>query len=266
MRRHPHDIHGRRRAPRDGQIMAKGKRSKGKGKRRERTGQPARSEAKSPRTETKSTRTETKGTRDAPPRRRRLPDWPLLALALAGMALSGYLALTGLLGAQPAYCTEGSACDIVQASRWGTLLGMPTALWGFGLYAVLGYIAWRVRDPRHHWQWAWLLALVGLAYSVYLTAVSVLVLEATCAYCLASLALLAAIFAVLTVRKPAPLPGFSWPVWGGQAAALAAVLVVGLHLHYSGVFDPAAGPEDPYLKALTRHLDETGAVFYGAYW
>ena len=37
-----------------------------------------------------------------------------------------------------------------------------------------------------------------------------------------------------------------------------------VHLHYQGVFDPAAGPEDPRLRALAEHLTEAGARFYGA--
>ena len=39
-----------------------------------------------------------------------------------------------------------------------------------------------------------------------------------------------------------------------------------LHLHFSGVFHAAAGPEDPYLKALAIHLTEVGTKFYGASW
>jgi thiol-disulfide isomerase/thioredoxin len=48
--------------------------------------------------------------------------------------------------------------------------------------------------------------------------------------------------------------------------AIAGAVVLGLHLHFSGLFDPAAGPEDPYLKALATHLKDKGALFYGAYW
>lgn len=199
-------------------------------------------------------------------KRRKGPNWPLLALAAAGMALTGYLSLTAWLGTSPAYCAEGSACDIVQNSRWGTLLGLPTAFWGFLAYTALGYVAWRVRDPMRHWQLAWGLALLGLAFSVYLTVISVVVIQATCTYCLASLALLAAIFAVVAFQRPQGLPDFSWPVWAGQTGLVALVLVGALHLHYSGLFSPAAGPEDPYLKGLAQHLTETGAVFYGAYW
>jgi len=37
-------------------------------------------------------------------------------------------------------------------------------------------------------------------------------------------------------------------------------------MHYSGVFDPAAGPEDPYLRGLAEHLSKEKAVIYGAFW
>ncbi|MCP4401383.1 MAG: Vitamin K epoxide reductase, partial [bacterium] len=54
------------------------------------------------------------------------PNWPLTALAIAGMVLTAYLVLTSWLGQTPLYCNEGSSCDIVQQSRWGTFLTLPT--------------------------------------------------------------------------------------------------------------------------------------------
>jgi hypothetical protein len=44
------------------------------------------------------------------------------------------------------------------------------------------------------------------------------------------------------------------------------VIVGSMHLHYSGVFDSAAGPEDPYLRGLAEHLSREKAIFYGASW
>jgi uncharacterized membrane protein len=199
-------------------------------------------------------------------KRRSLPNRPLLALALLGMALAGYLSVTAWLKTTPAYCTEGSGCDLVQNSRWGSLLGLPIAFWGFLAYAALGHIAWRVRNPEWHWKLSWLIAFAGLGISVYLTAISLFVIRATCYYCLTSLGLLAVIFAVVTLQRPAGLPKFSWLSWAGQTGLVVAIVVAGLHLHYSGLFDSGAGPEDPYLRGLAEHLTRTGAVFYGAYW
>ena len=83
-----------------------------------------------------------------------------------------------------------------------------------------------------------------------------------CMYCMASLALVTAIY-LMTWRADG-LPGLSRWRFGSSAAAL--VVVALLVLHYSGAFDPAAGPEDPYVRALAEYLVEIDAKFYGAYW
>ena len=199
-------------------------------------------------------------------RNRKLPNWPLLGLALLGMALTGYLSYAAWFGEHPLYCGAGSTCDLVQSSRWSVLLGLPIAFWGFLTYLVLAQVAYRVKRAETHWQFAWIVSLSGLGVSLYLTGVSVFALEATCIYCLASLGLMAAILVVVIGQQPEHLTGFRWLSWLAQTGGLALVLPVVLQLHYSGVFDPAAGPEDPYLKALSLHLTTVGAEFYGAYW
>ncbi len=199
-------------------------------------------------------------------RPRELPNLPLTALAGAGMVLTGYLVLTSWLGKNPLYCAAGSTCDIVQQSRWGTFFMLPTALWGFLTYSVLVFIGLRVRDAGRHWKSAWAVSLTGLSYSIYLTAISLFVIEAACIYCLASLVIMAAVFGVVFNQRPSDLPDFSFASWAGETIIIALVIVGGIHLHYSGVFDPAAGPEDPYLKGLAQHLSEEDAVLYGTYW
>ena len=194
-----------------------------------------------------------------------LDNW-LLGLAGLGVLLTGYLTLVAWLGEHPAYCGADSECDIVQSSRWSTLLGMPMALWGLLTYALLAGLAWRVRSRASAWRTALLVACVGAGVSWFLTLVSVFRIEATCGYCLASFALMNALLALVLLRRPSRLPEHAWrkalPLPMGAAIAL----VLGLHLHFSGIFDPAAGPEDPYLKALATHLHDSGARFYGAYW
>ena len=91
-------------------------------------------------------------------------------------------------------------------------------------------------------------------------------IESACAYCLASFALMTAIFGVVTFQRPTDLPKFNFAPFARQTVIIALVIVGGMHLHYSGVFDRAAGPEDPYLKGLAEHLTQKGALFYGAYW
>ncbi len=190
----------------------------------------------------------------------------LLALAIAGIALTAYLTATAWLDEGPAFCSAGSGCDLVQSSRWSTFLGLPMALWGLLTYALLARGLWRLRTRASAWRWCTVLAFLGAAVSWYLTLVSVLAIEATCAWCLASFALINAILLLLLVRRPAHLPEHAWGRALPAPLGIAAAVVLGMHLHFSGVFDPAAGPEDPYLKALAVHLTDSGARFYGAYW
>ncbi|MDH4175007.1 MAG: vitamin K epoxide reductase family protein, partial [Betaproteobacteria bacterium] len=108
-----------------------------------------------------------------------LDNW-LLGLALAGIALTAYLTAIAWFGARPAFCGADSDCDLVQQSRWATLLGMPIALWGLLTYALLARLLWRLRTHAGAWRQALTIASIGAAVSWYLTAVSVLVIEATC--------------------------------------------------------------------------------------
>lgn len=197
--------------------------------------------------------------------RRTGPNWMLLGLSAIGMALAGYLTWTESAGSQLKGCTEGSGCDVVLHSVWGTLLGTPTAQWGLLAYATLAGIALFIKGQRLHWTLGWTVAFFGVCYSAYLTTVSLTILGATCPYCLSSFALMTAIFAVITWQKP-DMPVFSWPVWGGTRVAVAAVLIGLLHLNYTGVIGAPPEVEDPTLRALAIHIANSGARMYGASW
>ena len=73
-------------------------------------------------------------------------------MALAGVALTGYLSYSHWADGALLYCTQGSACALVQSSRWSTLLGVPTAFWGFLTYCALAIIAATVKAPVRHWR------------------------------------------------------------------------------------------------------------------
>jgi uncharacterized membrane protein/glutaredoxin len=199
-----------------------------------------------------------------PPMREK-PNWPLLALSVVGMALSGYLAWTGLKGELVKGCDVGSACDIVLSSPWATLLGMPTALWGFGAYLLLAAISFIQREDRH-WQYAWIVSLFGILYSAYLTTVSMTIIGAACPYCLTSLGLMTAIFILVTRQRPQALLDFSWSGWLMRTALPAFAVIVLLHLNYTGVIGQVPAPDDPVARALADHLRSWGVRFYGASW
>jgi uncharacterized membrane protein len=194
-----------------------------------------------------------------------LDNW-LIALVAAGIALTAYLTFIAWFGEHPAFCGAGSECDIVQQSRWSTFLGAPMAFWGLLTYALLARQLWRLRTRPSAWRTALLLAAVGAAVSWYLTAVSVFAIEATCGYCLASFGVMNALLVLLLLRRPAHMPEHAWAKSLPTPVGVPALIVLVMFLHFSGVFNPAAGPEQPYLKALAVHLRDSGARFYGAYW
>lgn len=201
----------------------------------------------------------------APGTRASNPGGPLtvivLVLAACGIVLTTYLSYTALFEVHPAFCSEESGCDLVQSSRWATFLGMPMAAWGLFTYLVMAALTWRARTKPKSWTPLIFVAIGGFGISAYLTVISIVEIEATCAYCLASFGIITAIMILTLLQRP-----LDWVTSLKEAGVIAVLLIGGLHLHYSGVFDEAAGPEDPQLQALAVHLTETGAKFYGAYW
>jgi len=196
---------------------------------------------------------------------RTAPNWPLLAVSGAGMLLTGYMAWTALGGEPVKGCGIGSGCDIVLNSEWSKLLGLPTAFWGFLTYSILAATEW-VKEADRHWRYAWTISLFGLLYSAYLTTVALTMLHAACPYCLTSFGLMLAAFILVTWQRPAEIPGFSWPNWLLKTATAPVVLILILHLSYTGVIEGFTTPEDPIARPLADYLTKTGAKFYGASW
>lgn len=185
---------------------------------------------------------------------------PLIAvLALVGLAVAGYLAWLKWTGGTPLFCTAGTACDIVQASRYATILGAPTAFWGALAYAVILGLA-LVGFDRARWQAAFVVAAAGFGFSAYLTYLSLFELGAACVWCLASALIMTVLVIVLAARRPAPrASGAGLTVLGLVCAGLA--VVAGAF-----IFAGAEAPVTPYQQALAQHLAKSGATFYGAFW
>jgi len=207
-------------------------------------------------------RRETRAGRAAPSRT--TPAWTTVALAAAGVLVSAYLTWTNMTGAQALLCSGAGACDIVQASRYSTVFGVPTALWGLALYVVVGVLAGRGYTAQR-WLVALAAASAAVTFSAYLTVISLSVLRAACAYCLASAVIEVLILAdvirwwrtVPGLRALAPLPRAA--MVGGGTAALTLLLAL-------GVFAVSPAGATPYQVALARHLSSIRAVMYGAYW
>jgi uncharacterized membrane protein/glutaredoxin len=193
------------------------------------------------------------------------PNWPLLAISCVGIALTAYLTWAAFSGGAVRGCSAGGGCDVVLTSRWATLFGLPTAFWGLLAYIGLAAIAF-VRRADTHWFYAWTAAFFGVCYSVYLTTVSLTILRSTCPYCLTSLGLMTAALALVVLQRPSQIAHRSWLGLVASRGALAAVVILLLHANYVAPQAEPIGPEDPEIRALAEHLDEQGALFYGASW
>lgn len=192
-------------------------------------------------------------------------DWPVAALAIAAFAISVYLTATKLAGGTVLFCEAGSGCDIVQASRWATFIGIPTALWGTLLYAVVAALALTGLPPKR-WVWAFALTVGAVTVSAYLTAIELFVLRAICPWCVVIAALAVAILVTLLVRRPAPAGKRSPTQPARVATAGVAAAVVTLVL-VAGIWtvDPGA-TSSSYATSLARHLTTSGGIMYGAFW
>jgi uncharacterized membrane protein len=122
----------------------------------------------------------------------------IAALALAGVAIAGYLTWVHYAGTPPVCLGGSTGCERVQSSEYAQLFGVPVALLGVaGYVAVLGSLALRGEFGRTATAF---LALVGTAFSGYLTYVELVELHAVCQWCVASALLMLALAAVSTVR------------------------------------------------------------------
>lgn len=197
----------------------------------------------------------------APPRRPR--ELALIVLSALGVLVTLYLSWNALFGSLPAFCTEGSGCAIVQGSRWSRFLGVPVAVWGLLTYLVLLGLALSRGRPPQRWKRLMSVSLVGLVISAYLTLAGAIALQAFCAWCLVSQALILAIFVLVLLERGRAGARPNWGLWLGQHAI---VLVAVLGLMQATAMGWIGPREDPRLAALAQHLQSSGAKFYGAHW
>jgi len=203
-------------------------------------------------------------TRPSPPAAPKLkPDMAVAALAGLGVLISGYLGFFAHGGNAPLFCGPESGCAVIQNSSYSQLLGLPTALWGFGLYLLILWSAVTLPPRLSRWRrLVWLTGL-GFALSVYFTLIGLIQLDATCGWCLASAAVMTGLFALVLLRRPESAPGLPWPLFTRNLALGIGFATALLFAWQNGWLQP---PENPRLKALAEHLQASDAKFYGAFW
>ncbi len=118
--------------------------------------------------------------------------------ALVGLFAASYLSYTYISGAE-LVCGPLHGCDIVRASKWSSMFGLPTPFFGVAFYLmVLAVLVARAYAPDYKTKLArWLTALLacaGFAESLFLTSIQRFVLHSFCAWCLLSAAAAMGIF------------------------------------------------------------------------
>ena len=119
-------------------------------------------------------------------------------LALAGIAIAGYLTWVHYAELEPICAGGGGACERVQSSPYAELAGVPVALLGLLAYAtVLASLALPEATGR---TLAAFVSLVGFGFSAWLTYVELAKLDAVCQWCVASALVMTALAAVSVAR------------------------------------------------------------------
>jgi uncharacterized membrane protein len=150
-----------------------------------------------------------------------LPAWPVPLLAILGIAVSAYLGIVET-NEMSAVCGPVGDCNTVQQSEYAKLLDVPIGVLGVVGYALLlgGWVVARLVGGRMADLIGVALAvgaLLGVAFSAYLTFLEPFVIGATCMWCITSALTMLALLWLLA--------GPGWAAWGrmrGRRAELRA--------------------------------------------
>ncbi|MFN2174485.1 MAG: vitamin K epoxide reductase family protein, partial [Anaerolineales bacterium] len=131
------------------------------------------------------------------------PKWTIPLLTVAGLFIAVYLSYIEFTRSE-AVCGPVGDCNTVQESPYAYLFGIVP----IGLIGVVGYfsilIMWFLETfgPKSIRRFSsisvWLMALIGILFSIYLTFIEPFVIGATCAWCIASAIIMTLIFLAST--------------------------------------------------------------------
>ena len=129
-----------------------------------------------------------------------------IVVALAGLAIAGYLTTVHYAGADPV-CAIAHGCEVVQSSAYAKLAGIPVAL--LGLLGYAGILVTLLRDDETARTATALLALGGAGFSAWLTYVEIARIDAICIWCVGSaicMLLLAGLSVARVLSAPSDRP------------------------------------------------------------
>lgn len=116
---------------------------------------------------------------------------------MIGLGITSYLSYEKISGGEPA-CVIGGGCATVQNSPYAELAGIPLSYLGVVTYLILLASAFIPGFPGR--LVAFILALCGVAFSVWLLYAELFLIEAICPYCVASLIVMLASLGIAITR------------------------------------------------------------------
>lgn len=136
----------------------------------------------------------------------------MFALSLLGLFDSSYLWWVYTSPTRPLVCL-GTGCDVVRASSYAHLAGLPLPIYGAVMYGALALLIFAgallsAQVARRFTSAILLIAGAGFLTSLYLTGIEAFVLHAWCAWCVLSALVVTVILvlAILEIARPAPHP------------------------------------------------------------
>jgi uncharacterized membrane protein len=129
-------------------------------------------------------------------------EWTLRRLiafvAALGVGVATYIAIADSGGGAPACLAGGSGCQTVADSSYSHLAGINVAVLGIFGYVLLLASSFFANDAARFG--GFLVALGGFGFSVYLTYIELLKIEAVCQWCIASAVLMTVLFLLNATR------------------------------------------------------------------
>jgi len=129
----------------------------------------------------------------------------MTALAIIGLAVAAYLAVTKLMGGAPV-CGPLQGCETVASSEYSDVLGIPVAVYGvaFSIVLVALSAAWWRRADRRALLGGYGLGLLGSLVVAGLTYLELFVIHAICVYCVVYAVTVVAgfVLAAIAMREP----------------------------------------------------------------
>ncbi len=129
--------------------------------------------------------------------------WVIYTLVFLGSLDALYLTWTKVLSVDT-LCLGTGKCDVVNASSYSTIAGVPIAALGLAMYLIIGGITLLERFVTHFREISRLavfgISLFGFIYSMWLTYVEIIIIEEICIWCVGSAIIISAIFITSILR------------------------------------------------------------------